>query len=396
MTLQVGLVGFGNRALLGQLVEEHPHARVRAVCDPDPRARAKAAESYPDALVTGDLDQLLACGVDAVMVLSPDHTHEEVSLAALRLGIAVFCEKPLAITTRGSDRILEAAVDNGARVYVGHNMRHFPMVQTMRRLVTGGAVGDVLAVWCRHFVGHGGDFYFKDWHADRRNTTGLLLQKGAHDIDVIHWLAGAPTRRVTAMGRLAVYGDGDRSGALDQRASEVAEPELWPPRGHGRLHPTIDVEDVSMMLMELENGVLASYQQCHFTPDYWRNYTVIGSEGRLENVGDTASGEVRLWNRRHAGFAEPDLVVPFAPGEGTHGGADRELVAEFVEYALHGGATETSPIAAREAVAAGEGATLSLRSGSLPVDIARPAARVAAAFRAAGDDPASWRASPSS
>ena len=94
------------------------------------------------------------------------------------------------------------AYETGARLYVGHNMRHMPVVQTMRQLIQDGAIGDVKAIWCRHFVGHGGDFYFKDWHADRSRTTGLLLQKGAHDIDVIHWLAGASTREVTAMGEL--------------------------------------------------------------------------------------------------------------------------------------------------------------------------------------------------
>ncbi len=68
-------------------------------------------------------------------------------------------------------------------------------------------IGEVKAAWCRHFVGWGGDFYFKDWHADRRNTTGLLLQKGAHDIDVLHWLCGGFTRRVNALGGLTVYGE---------------------------------------------------------------------------------------------------------------------------------------------------------------------------------------------
>lgn len=43
-------------------------------------------------------------------------------------------------------------------------------------------------------MGYGGDWYFKDWHAERRCTTGLLLQKAAHDIDVLHWLKPAPTR----------------------------------------------------------------------------------------------------------------------------------------------------------------------------------------------------------
>ena len=47
------------------------------------------------------------------------------------------------------------------------------------------------------------------------------------------------------------------------------------------------------MNMRLDNGVLASYQQCHFTPDYWRNYTVIGTEGRLENFGDDAEAVIK-------------------------------------------------------------------------------------------------------
>ena len=97
--------------------------------------------------------------------------------------------------------MLQAAYESGARLYVGHNMRHMPVVQTMRQLIQDGAIGDVKAIWCRHFVGHGGDFYFKDWHADRRRTTSLLLQKGAHDIDVMHWLADGYTTRVERDGR---------------------------------------------------------------------------------------------------------------------------------------------------------------------------------------------------
>ncbi len=382
MTLQVGLIGFGNRSLLGELVDAHPGARVSAICDPDPAALERARAVHPRAVLTTGLDELLAGPVDAVMVLSPDHTHAEIAVAALSRGITVFCEKPLAITTADADRVLRAAVEHGARLYVGHNMRHFPMVRTMRRLIAEDAIGEVKAVWCRHFVGNGGDYYFKDWHADRRNTTGLLLQKGAHDLDVIHWLAGGVSRRVTALGRLALYGEGSRSTATDQRAPQVAEPDLWPPASLSRLHPVIDVEDISMMLMELDNGVMASYQQCHFTPDYWRNYTVIGTHGRLENVGDTESGQVLLWNRRHAGYAPPDQVHQFDAGSGSHGGADPVLIDEFVAYARDGGSTETSPVAAREAVAAGEAATISLRSGGVPVEIPPPPPSVAAALSA--------------
>ncbi len=367
--LRVGIVGLGNRSILADLVEAHPHAEVVAVCDTDLATLSDVPRRFPGASTTAELSELLSSDVDAVMVLTPDHTHEEIAIAALERGHAVFCEKPLAITTDGADRILETAVRTGSRLYVGHNMRHLAMVRLLRDLIDGGAIGQVKAIWCRHFVGHGADFYFKDWHADRRHTTGLLLQKGAHDIDVIHWLAGGRSQRVTALGALTLYGQSDRSAKDDQRARDVARPDLWPPQAHAGLHPTVDVEDLSMMLMELDNGVLASYEQCHFTPDYWRSYTVIGTHGRLENFGDMDAGEVRIWNRRHEGYAEPDEVHRFSTTAGTHGGADTALIDEFVRFAREGGTTETSPVAARDAVAAGAAATASLRAGGAPVEV---------------------------
>ncbi len=372
MDLKIGIIGFGARASLRQEVHRPGQgSRVSAVCDPAARAREDARHLLPDALITDSLDELLASGVDAVMVLTPDHTHAEVSIRALEAGVAVFCEKPLAIDLGDADAMLETARRTGSRLYIGHNMRHMPVVTLMRRLIQEGRIGDVKAVWCRHFVGHGGDYYFKDWHADRTRTTSLLLQKGAHDIDVIHWLAGAYTEKVAAMGELSVYGGiEDRRDRTGERMPDWFSVDNWPPASLTGLHPTVDVEDISMVNMRLAGGILASYQQCHFTPDYWRNYTVIGTEGRIENVGDTSGGVVKLWNRRHRGYAEADETFPIesAPDAG-HDGADALLVAEFLRFVRDGGLTETSPVAAREAVAAGILATKSLRGEGSAIDV---------------------------
>ena len=148
----------------------------------------------------------------------------------------------------------------------------------------------------------------------------------------------------------------------------------WPPKSLTGLNPVVDVEDVSMMMMQLENGVYASYQQCHFTPDYWRNYTVIGTEGRIENFGDESGAEVKLWNRRHQGAAPADETFVVPEAEGGHGGADGLLITEFVRFVRDGGTTETSPVAARNAVAAGVVATASLRGDgrTLPVPALDP------------------------
>ena len=73
-------------------------------------------------------------GLDAVMVLTPDYTHAEVG-DRMRCAPAspVFCEKPLAITVEDCDRVLETARETGTRLYVGHNMRHLPVVASDAR-----------------------------------------------------------------------------------------------------------------------------------------------------------------------------------------------------------------------------------------------------------------------
>ncbi|MFI1092631.1 Gfo/Idh/MocA family protein [Streptomyces sp. NPDC020917] len=375
--LRLGVIGLGVRSDLVDLAHRPGSgSRVVACCDRDPdRLAGQARHRFgADALAVTDHRALLRSDLDGVFVLTPDFTHEAIGLDFLRAGVPVFLDKPLAITTAGCDLLLAAAREHGTPLYVGHNMRHMPVITAMRQVITEGHIGEVKAVWCRHFVGHGGDFFFKDWHADRRNTTSLLLQKGAHDIDVIHWLAGGYSRRVNAMGGLVVYGDvNSRRERTGERMTDwLAPEENWPPLSLRGLNPVVDVEDLSMMQMQLDNGVFASYEQCHFTPDYWRNYTVIGTEGRLENFGDAEGAVVKVWNHRSDYRADADITVPITAQHGTHGGADPLLVQEFLSFITKHGATVTSPVAAREAVAAGYAATESLRSGGQLVEISPP------------------------
>jgi predicted dehydrogenase len=385
--LRIGVIGAGGRGALAGLAHK-PEEGVRVVAGVDTRPEALEAfraKYGPDVFTSDDYRELLKRDdVDAVFVTSPDYCHEEHAVAAAEAGRHVYLEKPMAITIAGCDHILEAVRAAGVRLYLGHNMRHFPVIRRMKELIDSGAIGEPKVGWCRHFVCYGCDAYFKDWHAERSRSTGLLLQKGAHDIDVLHWLCGGYSRRVTAMGGLTLY---DR--ITDRRKPE--EPpdtswhvENWPPLSQKGLNPVIDVEDVSMMLMELDNGVFCSYQQCHYAPDGWRNYTIIGTQGRIENFG-TVPGEktcVRLWNRRTHYEPEGDQVFRFPPLAGSHGGADPRIVAEFVRYVREGGKVATSPVAARFSVAAGCQATASLRQGAEPMDVPPLAADLRRHFEA--------------
>jgi len=372
--LGIGVIGAGGRGGLARSAHK-PEEGVRLVAGAD--VVDAALDSFKkrfgdDAFVTKDYRELLdRPDVDAVFVTSPDFRHEEHAIAALEAGKSVYLEKPMAITIESCDRILEASYRTKQKLYLGHNMRHGQIIQKMKELIDAGTIGEPKTAWCRHFVAYGGDAYFKDWHADRTKSTGLLLQKGAHDLDVLHWLCSGYTRRVVGMGGLTLYDRISDRHDPAERGDATFVPANWPPLSQKGMNPVIDVEDVSMMLMQYDNGVFASYEQCHFTPDSWRNYTVIGTEGRIENFGYSApEGVVRVWTKRADDYIpEGDLEFRFEAVGGGHGGSDVSIVEEFVRYVRDGGPITTSPIAARYAVAAGYLATESLRNGSVPMDV---------------------------
>jgi predicted dehydrogenase len=306
--------------------------------------------------------------LDAVFIMTRDYLHEEMAIAALDAGKAVYLEKPLALTIDSCDRILETAYRAGAKLFLGHNMRYMPFVLQMKEFIDSGLIGEIQAVWCRHFIGYG-NCYFRSWCSERAHTNGLLLQKGAHDIDVIHWIAGGYTRRVVGMGKLSVY---DKCGR--RKPYEVPDREkawrdpCWPPLSQNDLAPKIDIEDHNMVMLSLDNGVQASYTQCFYTPDSERNYTFIGTHGRLENIGDTGDCEIHVWTQR-GNRSNPDIVHRIKATEGGHGGSDPSIINSFISFVRDGVIPNTSPIAAREAVATGVMGHESMRRGNIPKEV---------------------------
>ena len=374
--IRLGVLGADRRGTISLLAHQpEKNVRVVAACSLTPEKLGLYRDQCgPDVFITADYREVMArADVDAVMVCTPDYLHAEHAIAALSAGKDVFLEKPMAITIEDCDAIIATARKENRKLYVGHNMRFFPVMQKMKSLVDEGRIGEVQAIWCRHFVSYGGDAYFKDWHSERRYTTGLLLQKGAHDIDIIHWLGGGHTSRVVGMGKLSVYNQVTSRRHPEEVSSVDFDGANWPPLSQTGLSPVINVEDLSMMLMELDNGVQASYQQCHYTPDDCRNYTVIGTEGRIENYGDASTPEkwatVHLWNQRNGYNEQGHEVFRIAPIEGEHGGADPLMIEDFLSFLRNGRAQGAASWDARMSVAAGVLATESLREGNTPKDV---------------------------
>ena len=342
MPYQEALVGILRVAISGIAGQRGQQLRVLFE-----QSKKVAVVAGADPLEGSLFESILGSGIDVVVIATPDYCHEEQACAALAAGKHVYLEKPMAVTPQGCERIISASHESGRVLYLGHNLRHFTVIKKLKELIDAGAVGEVKAVWCRHPVSYGRWGYFQQgrWHKKRANSGGLLIHKGSHDLDVIHWLGGGRAKRVVAMGTLAVCGN------------QPGEP---------------DIEDLSCVLMELDNGVQANYAQCHFARGLaCREYMVFGNKGTLRNQDDNPErAAVQLFGK--AGFDEtatPTEEWSFTSEAGFHGDADKRIVGEFIGI-LRGTAKPTIlPEEAMWAVKAGYAATESLRNGSIPIVI---------------------------
>ncbi|MBE6371360.1 MAG: Gfo/Idh/MocA family oxidoreductase [Lentisphaerae bacterium] len=376
MKIKFGVIGVNPQLRANFIFAGFPREKgeLTAVCDHDPEMVEVFRKTYPEfaevKVYSNYKDLIEDPGVQAVFIAVRDQYHEEMAVAALEAGKSVYLEKPMAITIEGCDHILETAYQTGSKLMVGHNMRYMDFVLKMKEIIDSGIIGEIQTVWCRHFISYG-SCYFRHWCSEQKNCTGLLLQKGAHDIDIIHWLAGGYTERVTAMGRLSVYNRTTGRRKADEKPDRQVSftDACWPPLELKGLSPVMDVEDHSMLLMQLSNGVQASYEQCMYAPDAERNYTFIGTRGRVENIGDySGNREIHVWTQRGL-RNKPDIVYHLKDVQGTHGGSDKVILNAFFDFLLEDRIPAVSPVAARNAVAAGVMGHESMRSGSMPKDI---------------------------
>jgi predicted dehydrogenase len=304
---------------------------------------------------------MLSPEIDAIVIATPDDLHACYANAAMRAGKAVLCEKPMAINLADCDSMLLCQRETHAPFKIGFNLRHHPMYQRMREIAESGELGSIRSVWVRHFVGMGGNYYFQDWHGLRSRANTLLLQKGTHDIDIIHYVTGFYSKRVMAIGNRSYFG-GDQPD--DLTCQECPEQFSCPEsayqadlvRSQCAFRREIDIEDNEILLMELENGALVSYTQCQFTPDYHRSYTFIGTKGRMECFEPQTRRNG--WQNDHRieilfRGAKTRRTECFQLDAGGHGGADARMLHSWLDDLVANRYNESNPVAGRQSVAVG-------------------------------------------
>ncbi len=150
--------------------------------------------------------------VDLVVVTLPTHLHAATTIAALRAGKHVLCEKPMALSSADCDRIVAAARAAPGYYMVAQCIRFWPQYAEIKRRVDSGEYGPVRSVMLRRIASPPG-YSAGGWLMDHQRSGGALLDLHVHDVDYALYLLGPP-RGVLAGGTRGPSGGIDHVSAL--------------------------------------------------------------------------------------------------------------------------------------------------------------------------------------
>ena len=191
--LRVGVIGTGamGASHVRTLAAWVPGAEVSAVSDVD-QARADRLAREVGAVRLPGADELIGSDqVDAVVVASPDASHEQLVLSCLAARKPVLCEKPLALGVEGSQRIVDAEVVLGRRlVQVGFMRRFDAAYVQLRDLRRADGLGACRAVHCVHRNALA--------HPDA-TSDGVVANSMIHELDIVPWLLDDPLASITVV-----------------------------------------------------------------------------------------------------------------------------------------------------------------------------------------------------
>lgn len=183
-------------------VMDHPDAVMVAVCDLDSeRARVASERSYGIPYFTDYYEMLKMGGFDCVIVATPDHTHCEYSVAALRAGCHVLCEKPLAPSLEECREIVRASEESGRLLMTGQVARKSPSFIKAKELIESGEIGEVFFIESEYAHNYG---YMQGWRRDPAIPRHGILGGGCHALDIVRWLVGNPTEVIALSSRRAL------------------------------------------------------------------------------------------------------------------------------------------------------------------------------------------------
>jgi predicted dehydrogenase len=341
-TVRIAILGTGGRGAeaYGRWFVEHPdRSQVVAVAEPVTGRYDRFADraGVPAENRFAHWEDLLRdthrLRLDAVVVALPDNDHLEPTVAATRLGLAVLLEKPMA-PDEATLREMESRLSGlDHRIAVAHVLRETPFWRSVHQVVASGAVGDLVTIRIEENIGfwHFAHSYVRGNWASTPSSSPMVLAKTSHDLDLIRWLAGSAPQRVSSVGSLLHFHEGNAPDGAPTHCVKgcpvadtcpffapryyvdaLAHVDSWPvallgddvsPEGrmaaleHGPYGRCVyrsdnDVVDHQQTIFQFPGGLTASLTTSAFTGSNTRTFQITGTRGELS--GQMQTGDLRL------------------------------------------------------------------------------------------------------
>jgi len=268
MAIKVGIIGCGKIAQVRHIPEYavNPHAEVYGFYDINQARAEELAKKYGGKAFASYEALLADPEIEAVSVCAANHAHAEISIAALKAGKHVLCEKPMAISLEECEAMVAAARESGKYLMIGQNQRLAKAHSKAKELIEQGVIGKVLTF--RTIFGHGGpETWSVDpgknvWFFDKTKAAmGAMADLGIHKTDMIQYVLG--TKIVKTQAVLTTLDKRDATGSL------------------------IGVDDNAICIYQMENGVIGTMTASWTYYAAEDNTTVIyGTKGELRLYDD--------------------------------------------------------------------------------------------------------------
>lgn len=293
--MRVGLIGAGLQGWRrAPILKQFPGTELVIVA----AAHQETAERLANSIgcqATTNWAEVVEKDLDAVLVCTPPHLHAPISIAAMKTGKHVLCEKPLARSLDEAEEIVKVAQENGVKLKCGFNHRHHPGIQQAREWFDKGTIGELNFLRCRYGI-CGRPGYEKEWRAKPEIAGGgHLMEQGIHAIDLFRWFLGEFTEVV---------------GFTATRFWDMAP-----------------LEDNAFALFRTEKGQVASL---HSSLTQWKNlfsFEIFGQDGYIlvDGLGGSYGTEKVTLGKRA-------LLEPFKEETTEFRGGDRSWYEEWREF----------------------------------------------------------------
>ncbi len=205
------MIGTGLRGhhTLGRILTQQ-NVKIGALCDikPDRLDKAATLTARDNPKTYTDYRQLLEQkDLDAVFIDTPCDLHSEMAVAALRAGKHVYCEKPVGITPKQVQDVLDAVRASKQIFQAGQQMRSFNWLADAVKQIHNGVIGDVVMVKAqRHApwdLDHNGSS--AEWFFNASRSGDVIVEMAVHNLDLCNWAINSRPAKASGFGGTLIW-----------------------------------------------------------------------------------------------------------------------------------------------------------------------------------------------